>query len=466
MTPQGPRLIVFSSLFPNAAQPHAGLFIRERMFRVGRLLPVVVVSPRPWFPGQALIRRLRPGYRPQPARHEVQQSVEVWFPRFLALPGGLRQLDGVMMALACLPTLWRLKREHGYNLIDAHFAYPDGYAASLLGRWLGLPVSITLRGTEVPHSRIPALRRRIAKALAGATRVFSVSDSLRQLAVGLGMPAAKGRVIGNGIDLDRFLPVPRTDARRRFGLPEDARVLVSVGALVERKGFHRVIACLPALLENTANLHYLIVGGANPEGDMLAELRAQVAAAGLEERVHFLGAMPPDELKWPLSAADVFVLATRNEGWANVFLEAMACGVPVVTTDVGGNREVVCRPELGTIVPFGDQAALTEALREALHRDWPRQAILDYAAENAWEVRVRILLAEFAAVHAGAPIAGVVPAPTPLPVPATSPIEPGAELSSQLPGRQQTAARPLAIPEPEGSAESRSRDFEGTGAHS
>ena len=395
-----PRLIVFSSLFPNAAQPHAGLFIRERMFRVGRHLPLTVVSPRPWFPGQGLIRRLRPGYRPTPARRETQDGVEVRFPRFLALPGVMRRWDGVMMALACLPTLWRLKRRFGGNLIDAHFAYPDGYAATLLGRWLDLPVTLTLRGTEVPHSRVPALRSRAAKALAGAARVFSVSDSLRRLAIELGMPADKGRVVGNGIDIERFRPAPRREARAKYGLPENARVLVSVGALVERKGFHRVIDCLPALLRDFPELHYLVVGGANPEGDMRDELIARAAALGLAERVHFLGALPPEELRWPLSAADVFVLATRNEGWANVFLEAMACGLPVVATDVGGNREVVCRPELGEIVPFGDQEALTAALRRALARDWPRQAILDYAADNTWDKRVAILLAEFTALLA------------------------------------------------------------------
>ena len=404
----GPRLIVFSSLFPSAAQPQAGLFIRERLFRVGRHLPLVVVSPRAWFPGQGLIRRWRPDYRPQPAHLETQNGIEIRFPRFFALPGLLRRLDGYMMALACLPLLWRLKRQ-GCNLIDAHFAYPDGYAATLLGRWLGLPVSITLRGTEVPHSRNPLLRPLVIQALARADRVFAVSDSLRQLAISLGLPAEKGRVIGNGIDLERFQAVAREAARRRFGLPDDARVLVSVGALVERKGFHRVIECLPELLKAEPNLHYLIVGGVNPEGDMAAALRAQVAAAGLEQRVHFLGALPPDELKWPLSAADVFVLATSNEGWANVFLEAMACGLPVVATDVGGNREVVCRPELGTIVPFGDRAALTDALRAALNRDWPAQAILAYAAENAWDVRVKVLLAEFAALHAGTPLENVAP---------------------------------------------------------
>lgn len=105
--------------------------------------------------------------------------------------------------------------------------------------------------------------------------------------------------------------------------------------------------------------------------------------------------MPSAELKWPLSAADVFVLSTSNEGWANVFLEAMACGLPVVTTDVGGNAEVVCRPELGRIVPFGQSGALLDALRSALSQPWDRAAIRAYAVENAWDQRVNCLIEEF-----------------------------------------------------------------------
>ncbi|MDO9219595.1 MAG: glycosyltransferase [Thiobacillus sp.] len=388
-------LVVFSSLFPSAVRPGAGLFIRERMFRVAQQRPLAVVSPQPWFPGQALIRRWRPGYRPPAPTLEVQQGIRVYHPRFLSLPGVLRGLDGWSMACCSFWLLRRLKQQ-GARLIDAHFAYPDGEAATRLGRWLGLPVTITLRGTEVPHSRNPALRPRLARALRRATRVFAVSDSLRRLALELGTPAERTEVVGNGVDVARFQPQDRVLARERFGLPADARVLISVGGLVERKGMHRVIDCLPALLERHPELHYLIVGGGSPEGDMRAELDAQVARLGLAGRVHFLGAVSPDELKWPLSAADVFVLATRNEGWANVFLEAMACGLPVVSTDVGGNAEVVCRAELGSIVPFGDAAALTSALDSALNKPWDRAAILAYAAANQWDKRVAQLLRAFA----------------------------------------------------------------------
>ncbi|MEW6589957.1 MAG: glycosyltransferase, partial [Pseudomonadota bacterium] len=317
-TPDEPiDLVVFSSLFPSTVRPGAGLFIRERMFRVAQHRPLAVVSPQPWFPGQGLIRRFRPGYRPPAPALEIQQGIRVYHPRYLAVPGLFRRFDGRAMALASFFLLRRLQAQ-GARLIDAHFAYPDGEAAVRLGRWLDLPVTITLRGTEVPHSNRPRLRKRIMRTLKAADRVFSVSDSLRRLALQLGVPDERTEVVGNGVDTVRFQLVDRAGARRKYDLPADAKILISVGGLVERKGMHRVIEVLPALLRQHPDLHYLIVGSGGPEGDMRAELDAQVAQLGLADRVHFLGALPPDELKWPLSAADVFVLATRNEGWANV----------------------------------------------------------------------------------------------------------------------------------------------------
>jgi len=362
-----------------------------------------VVSPQPWFPFQSWLRRWRPHFRPDAPRYEVQDGVPVYRPRFLSVPGFFKSLDGLSMAVGSYLTLRRLRRDPGVTVLDAHFAYPDGYAATRLGRWLGVPVTITLRGTEVPHSTQPRLRARLVRALQAAQRVFAVSESLRRHAVSLGIPGEKIRVVGNGVDTDRFRPMDRQQARRRHGLPPEARVLVSVGALVERKGFHRVIECLPELLAREPHLRYLVVGGASPEGDMGAELRAQVRRLGLDRQVLFLGPVPPDALKWLLSAADVFVLATRNEGWANVFLEAMACGLPVVTTDVGGNAEVVCRPELGRVVPYGDAQALTAALGSALEQDWDREAIRAYALANSWESRVSALVEEFTALAGDAP---------------------------------------------------------------
>lgn len=397
----GPHIVVLSSLFPSSHQPGAGLFVRERLFRVGQRLPLAVVSPVPWFPLQSLIARWRPGFRPGAPRHECQQGFDVWFPRFPSVPGVFKRFDGVCMALGAWPRLRRLKQAGRLDLIDAHFAYPDGYAAGLLGRWLGVPVTVTLRGSESRQARDPVLAPRLLRGLRRARRVFSVSDSLRQVAVGLGLDRERVRVVGNGVDLQRFRPLPRAQARAALGLPADAPVLVSVGGLVERKGFHRVMACLPELRRRFPGLQYLVVGGPSPEGDWTARLKALSASLGLDDCVRFLGPLPADALKQPLSAADVFVLATRNEGWANVFLEAMACGLPVVTTDVGGNAEVVCDDGLGRIVPFDDQAALAAALERALRTDWDRAAIRRHAEANTWDRRVEVLVDEFRRIHAG-----------------------------------------------------------------
>lgn len=391
----GPHIVVFSSLFPSSVQPGAGLFIRERMFRVGAQMPLAVVAPTPWFPLQSLLRRWRPGFRPGAPKYEQQSDFDVWFPRWFSLPGVLKGMDGLFMAIGALPRMWQLKRAGRLDIIDAHFGYPDGYAATLLGRWLGVPVTITMRGTEQRHARDSRLVGKLVLALQQASRVFAVSGSLRQMALQLGIAPDQVRVVGNGVDLDKFSPIERFEARRRLEFPPDVPVLVTVGALVERKGFHRVIDLLPALRERHPGLIYLVVGGTSPEGDMSSALRRQVDELGLSEAVRFVGAVPPEELHVVLSAANVFVLATRNEGWANVLLEAMACGLPVVATDVGGNAEVVCREDLGSIVAFDVPALLAAAVDRALNRSWDREVLRDHARANTWAQRVQVLIDEF-----------------------------------------------------------------------
>lgn len=397
-----PHVVTFSSLFPSARQPGAGLFVRERAFRVGQRMPLCVVSPVPWFPLQGLVRRFRPGFRPGAPAHEKQKGVDVWFPRFLSLPGMLKQWDGWLMAWGAYPRLRALKAQGRLDLIDAHFGYPDGFAAAKLSGWLGVPYTVTLRGTETRHAADPALRPRLVRALARAARVFSVSDSLRQVALKLGVEADRARVVGNGVDITRFYPLDQATQRQALGLPTGAPVLVTVGGLVERKGFHRVMAALPALRRQFPQLQYLVVGGPSPEGDWTQRLQALAVELQVQDCVHFAGPVAPDDLRRYLSAADVFVLSTRNEGWANVLLEAMACGLPVVTTDVGGNAEVVCRPELGTVVPFDDAPALQQALSGALQHPWDRAHIRAYAEANIWDRRIDDLEAEFLALGASA----------------------------------------------------------------
>lgn len=395
-----PRLVVFTRVYPNAAQPNLGLFVRERMRRVAEHLDLVVVAPAPWFPFQGLLGRLRPHSRPPLPRYEEQDGIVVYHPRFFCFPGVLKWTDGFFLALGSFWLMRRLRRDFRFELIDAHFVYPDGVAARWLARWLRCPYTITLRGSLVRFAGSALHRRQINRAMSAAARVFSVADSLRQDAIAWGQAPGHVQVVGNGADLRRFHPEDRAGARQRLGLPQEGRFLVSVGGLTERKGFHRVIATLPELLRTQPDLHLVIAGGATPEGNNEAELRQQVRSLGLEDRVWFLGQVSPEDLRFVYSAGDVFVLATRFEGWANVFLEASACALPIVTTRVGGNAEVVNSDQVGIVVPYGDHDALRDALLEALEREWDREAILAHARANAWETRIPELVAAFERIAA------------------------------------------------------------------
>jgi len=392
-----PALVVFTHVFPNPTQATFGLFIRERMFRVAREQPVTVVAPVPWFPGQGLLRRLRPGYRPVVPFHEVQQGIDVFHPRFLSIPRFLKFTDGLFEALFSLPLMRRLRREGRLDIIDAHFIHPDGVAAWVLGRMLGVPYTITLRGA-LPRIARTRVRRRLAiRAMGSAARVFAVSESLRQKAISLGIEPGHVQVVSNGINLELFQPVDRDRCREELGIDPGARVLLTVGTLTDNKGFHRVMEQMPALLRRYPDLVYLVVGGEHPNGDE-QRLRRIAHELGISDQVRFMGVQPPDRLKLFYSAADLYVMPSRTEGWANVFLEAAACGLPAVATRVGGNAEVISSSEVGTLVPFGDGEALCRAMEEGLERDWDREVIIAHARNNAWERRIPELVSAFQAI--------------------------------------------------------------------
>ena len=238
--------------------------------------------------------------------------------------------------------------------------------------------------------------KQLRAAMESATMLIAVSDSLRQdVPRRLGIADEKTVVIGNGVDMSKFARVDRDSARQRLNIAADAKVLISVGSLVELKGFHRILPVLPRLRKRFPGLRYLVVGGGTTQGDMSGTLRAMTTELGLEDCVVFCGPQIPEQLKWYYSASDLFVSATSYEGWANVLLEAMACGLPVVTTKVGGNPQVVCRDDVGSIVPYWDEAAFEAAVERALEKDWDRAAIIGYARDNSWDARVSRQIAEY-----------------------------------------------------------------------
>lgn len=392
-----PRLIVFSSLFPSNETPQAGIFIRERMFRVGRHLPITVVSPQPWSPFDGLIRVWRPSFRRCGPTHEHMKGIDIFRPRYLSLPGLLKGLDGWSMAMASRRTLGRISKSSTCSILDAHFAYPDGYAASLLGRWFMLPMTLTLRGSKDSLLLNTPREPQVRQAVLSARSVFAVSDALKDVFLHqFALAPQVITVVRNGVDTERFHPVDRREARDRLGISMTAKVVISVGWLVEGKGHHRLLPILKRMRQQHPELLLLIVGGNAGADDGEKRLRALAGELGLENAVRICGLQPAEQLKWFYGASDVFALATRAEGWANVLLESMACGVPVVTTRVGGNAQVVVSEQLGLLSEFWDEAAFEAALEEALYqRAWSEEALVAHARASGWETPVQILVNRF-----------------------------------------------------------------------
>lgn len=386
------RILVVTSVFPNAKQPTFGNFVHTRVAHLARECDVLVVAPVPWFPFNRLWRGPE---RSGIAGHERQGELSVHHPKFLSFPGIFKCLDGILYFLSILLCVRRLRRQFPFDLIDAHFAYPDGMAACLLARVFRCPVVVTIRGTLLPLSRHRLRRVQAAWTLRKATRIFSVSESLKQLAVSLGAQTEKIRVIPNGVDTETFHPRSRADARAELGLPAGRPVVVSVGSLCLRKGHQRVIEALPEVVRRHPDVLYVVVGGPDLEGNTGPRLAQQTRDLGLARNVRLGGARPHAEIPLWLAAADIFCLATSNEGRANVIMEALACGIPVVTTRVGGNAEVVEEGRNGLLVPLDDTRALGRALIAAIDTDWNHEMIATPWQARSWKSTAADVLEEF-----------------------------------------------------------------------
>jgi teichuronic acid biosynthesis glycosyltransferase TuaC len=366
------RVLTLSTLYPNPVQPTLGLFV-ERQTRGLAARPGVevrVVAPigRPIWP-----LSLHPHYRPlraAPAQTEDADLI-VDRPRFRVWPKIGQKAAGKSLADALLPLLRALRQAYPFDVIDAEFFWPDGVAAMRLARALGVPFSVKARGSDIYHwGDAPGIGAQVRAAAAAADGLLAVSASLKAEMVARGMPADKIKVHHTGVELDLFRPLDRAAEKARLGVA--GPLIVTVGGLIERKGQTYALDALAQLPDAT-----LILVGDGPDR---AFLEGKARGLGLGARVRFAGAQPPSEVARLLAAADLMLLPTRAEGIANAWVEALACGTPVVTCDAGGAREVIDRPEAGRIAAR-DGASLAAAAAELL-ADPPAPGAVRRSAER------------------------------------------------------------------------------------
>lgn len=394
------RLLVFTTLFPNPSVPHHGIFVLERLrhwlARAGGRGQAVVIAPVPWIP-KALARGRYAAFRDIPLQEE-RAGIRVFHPRYPLPPKVGMSVAPLMLAragLECARSL--IAAGERFDLVDAHYLYPDAVAAASIAKKLRLPLVVTARGTDVtliPRFAIP--RRWLRWMLKRARACVVVAEALKSAVAPLAPAGLPLVTLRNGVDLERFRPLPRDAARAELGWRGDRRIVLSIGHLIERKGHHHLIAALPNL---PYDVDVKIVGA----GEWRERLEAQAARIGASNRVEFCGAIAHERLHVACSAADVLALLSSREGWPNVVLESLACGTPVVATRAGGTPEILREAAVGTLVDSTAPAAVAAAVTELLEHPRDRAALRAFAERHSWQETVEALDRVFAEAVAASP---------------------------------------------------------------
>ncbi|MGK0299527.1 MAG: teichuronic acid biosynthesis glycosyltransferase TuaC [Planctomycetota bacterium] len=381
------HLVTFSNLFPSSVMPGHGTFVYERMRRVaaasGCRWSVVAPVPEVIWP---LRRGIYKQWADVPSR-EQWQGVDVYHPRFRHWPG-MSQRHQANAVAAGAKSVVRELLAAGDGVLDAHYLWPDGVAAAKLAEEFSVPFTLTARGTDVNVlAQDASLAPRIAEAAARAHACMAVSDALsKRFAAACKLPESEVVTVRNGVDLERFVPGNPVAARRALGLPEVGRIVVSVGRLVAGKGFDVAVRAVRDLPNTT-----LVLVGDGPERSKLAGLGG--------DRVKFLGVLPATEVATAYQAADVFVLPSHREGWPNVVTEALASGLPVVATPVGGIPQILGgeqpEPFLGALVPVGDVAGFAVALQRVLDDEKRTSEVRAFAERYGWQEPIEHLVQTF-----------------------------------------------------------------------
>ncbi len=366
------KITVVTSYFPNSARPYGG----NSAFHTLRFLKphasIEVISPHEHYPN---LKWLIPGrYETIDLTWQPDEFKTTYF-EYPAIPVLTRPFNGPVCARILLPYVRASRPE----VILNYWLYPDGFAAVRAGQTLGIPVIVGAIGSDIRRRNDPFTIHLVRQTMCEADGVITVSEELRQRVIAMGVPADKVTTILNGCDTSVFFPGDRDAARRELSFNPEAELIVYAGNLYASKGLGELIEAFIGLAESRPRARLVVIG----QGPYAETLTRRAAGRGLQERVIMAGRRDAAGVAVWMRAADLFCLPSYSEGCPNVVIEALACGRPVVATNVGGIPELVDN-SCGILVPPHDAGRLRQALEQALSRTWDYAAIAR-SRTRSWE---------------------------------------------------------------------------------
>jgi glycosyltransferase involved in cell wall biosynthesis len=364
LTAEGLRVLVVSGLYPRPGTPRSGLFVHRQVAALreqgvdARVLCPVVRHALPFRRESEFAATL------DSVREERVEGVPVSYVPYRHVPHRLSTRLEAASLLRSVRGYAGDVFEERPDVIHAHWLFPAGHAAVALASEWGVPSVVTAHGSDV--HRYPAENRGVARftrrTLRRADAVVAVCRALEREIQELVDGAASVSVIYNGVDTAQFrVASDRNRSRAAVGLPEAGPGICCVCRLVEEKGVLELLEAFGRLASDRPELWLALVG----DGPLREKLRSVALERDVSDRVFLPGGVPHRDVASWMQASDLFALPSHAEGLPVVVLEAMACGLPVVATDVGGTAEAV-DDRVGRLVPPRDVDRLAEALDELL----------------------------------------------------------------------------------------------------
>jgi teichuronic acid biosynthesis glycosyltransferase TuaC len=377
-----PRIALVTPMLPVPHDQTRGRYIHETARSLARMAEVKVFFQQASYPRLPLIAPrsfldgvVGPDYR--------VDGIEVETFTYPVFPVLSRAFNGHVSSLLLTPRVKRFKPD----LILAYWVYPDGYGALRTAKRLGVPCVVGALGSDI-HVRSGINDKMTRETIAGVDALLTVSEAMRQTAIrDFGAAPDKVHTIVNGFNTSVFYPRDKAAIRQRLGMQANEQSIIYVGRFVEAKGMRELIAAFERLSQGNPNARLSLVG----DGVMKDELLGLIKQAGLSDKVRVPGGLPPEQVAEWICASDVLTLPSWSEGYPNVVVEGVACGRPVVATDVGGTREIL-HADNGILIPPKQVDALHDALKQALSRTWDHDGIAR-AMQRTWDDVARETLA-------------------------------------------------------------------------
>jgi glycosyltransferase involved in cell wall biosynthesis len=376
------KIAVITRNFPSSAEPWQGRPAYQTLRELARRAEVRVFYPNPEYPS-LLKPRGESFSKLEPSGDSLDVKVDYY--DYPALPVVSRPLNGWMAARVLLPHI----RSFAPDLIFSYFLYPEGYAALQIGKALSVPVVARSMGSDINRIGDPFTALHTRTVLREVDFLVMVSRDLREKALAMGASPDKICTMVNGCDTSVFHVRDRAQAREKLHIDPAAKAVVYIGRTDVNKGVRELVEAAASLHPQHPDLHVYMIGG----GPDTAIVQSKIDAHNAFGYIHALPACAFDDVAVWMAAADLVTLPSYMEGCPNVVLEALACGRPVVATNVGGIPEIMSE-EFGHLVPARDPAALAKALASVLAANWDPAAISAHMGRG-WDTVSGELLALF-----------------------------------------------------------------------